>query len=136
VRCLAAGIAAVTVLVGATGAQAVQPPLFEFGTKGGTRVPFRVTISTTGIVTVAGARQLGPVTVTKPALDGLLRLARAGGFYKLAKQIRCPNQPGGLSTLYIRVHTSKIDKTVYEYGACRPGFDELFALLKAAAAIQ
>jgi hypothetical protein len=69
-------------------------------------------------------------------LNGLLRLARAAGFYSLPKQIRCPNQPGSLATLYIHIHTSKYDKTVYEYGGCRPAFDELFELLKAAAALQ
>jgi hypothetical protein len=136
-RRIAVGIVIATVLLGAIGAQAAQQPLFEFGTKDGTRLPFGATISATGTVTVTGsARQLAPVSVTKPARDGLLRLARGGGFYSLPKETRCANQPGGFSTLYIRVHTAKIDKTVYVYGGCRPVFNELFALLKAAAAIQ
>jgi hypothetical protein len=134
---IAVGVALATLLLGATGAQAGQQPLFEFGTKNGTRLPFRATIAPTGVVAVSGsARTLGPVTLTKPARDGLLRLARVGGFFALPTQIRCPDQPGGLVTVYVHIHTAKLDKTVYEYGGCKPAFDELFALLKAAAAIE
>lgn len=134
-RFVAAVILAVLALP-AAGVHGQQPPLFEFGRKGGTRSAFTATIGTDGVVSVTGGvRRLGPVTLTQPALAGLRKLADAEGFYSLPRNIKCPG-PAGFATQFIHIRTAKHDKYVQEYGGCRPGFAQLYDVLVAAAALR
>ena len=113
-----------------------QQALFVFGRSGGSIRPFRASIAADGVVSVSGGvRRLGSVTLPRPALGGLQKLAQAVGFYSLPANINCPG-PGGFANEYIHVHTATRDKRVQEYGGCRPGFDQLFEVLKAVSALR
>jgi hypothetical protein len=135
-RGLAIGVVVAALALPAAAAPAQSKPLFDFGRTGGTRAPFEATIAADGTVSVTGGvRSLGPVTLTKPALQGLLRLAKTVGFWSLPSKIRCPG-PGGLVTEYLRIHTATQDKRVDSFGGCRLGFEQLYAVVKAAAGLQ
>ncbi len=135
-RGLAPVVAAVALALPAAGARAQSQPLFVFGRTGGSIAPFEASISAAGVVSVTGGvRRLGPVTLSKPALAGLLRLASAEGFYSLPRRINC-SAPGGLATEYLHIHTAKHDKRVDSFGGCRPAFEQLYAVVKAAAGLQ
>lgn len=116
--------------------RAKQQPMFVLGRKGGTIAPFEASISRDGVVSVTGGvRRLGPVTLPKPALAGLLKLAQAEGFYSLPRKLTCPG-PAGFATEYLHIHTANRDRTVESYGGCKPAFEQLYEVVKAAAALS
>ena len=126
-----------TLAAPASSARASAPPVFDFGRKGGTILPFDVKIFANGRVLVSGTvRRMERVTVSPQALDGLRKLTNAEHFFSMPAATNCLKTIGGLATNYIRARIGKQDKTVSVYGGCNKRFLELFELLKAAAAVS
>lgn len=121
----------------ATGAASRDRPLFEFGRKGGTIMPFTVAIASSGTVSVTGTvHRLARVTVSAAALAGLQRLTVTEGFFSMKPQTNCDPTISGLATNYIRARIGSRDKTVGVVGGCNKRFSELFEILKAVAAVS
>ena len=111
-------------------------PTFTFGRHGGTIAPFEATISPSGRVSVTGAvRRLDVVTVSKDAQFGLSKLADTEKFWTMPRAQRCPTRIGGLATEYIEITRGSQHRRVETYGGCNKAFEQLYALLKAAAAL-
>jgi hypothetical protein len=85
---------------------------------------------------VTGAvRRLDVVTASKDALFGLSKLADAEKFWTMPTSQRCPTRIGGLATEYIEITRGAQHRRVESYGGCNKPFEQLYALLKAAAAL-
>jgi hypothetical protein len=50
-------------------------------------------------------------------------------------QQKCRIRVGGLATEYIRIKSATRDRRVESYGGCNKPFEQLFAVLRAAAAL-
>lgn len=109
---------------------ALNRPLFAFGREGGNIRPLTITITTTGLVKGAmnGARmQLSPA-----ALNGLMTLARAEGFFSLPATIVGHGLPD-IAGRYITITTASGAKSVHVRFAHNAAFDQLYAVLSAVA---
>jgi hypothetical protein len=126
---------AVPLVVFAGGAAKRQsPPTFAFGRSGGNIVPFTVRIGKDGRVTTSG-----PVHVTAtgapfsvPLRNGLARLAQAEGFFAMPTFISCGGVNPDVAGRFVTVTAGGKSRTVTERGACKPAFEELYAVLSAA----
>ncbi|MDQ2743801.1 MAG: hypothetical protein M3Z66_16110 [Chloroflexota bacterium] len=104
------------------------------GRQGGNIRPFTITIDAGGSVQVSGGVQSHGVTnISKVAVRGLLKLARAEGFFHLRPHLVSPQVLPDVAALYITIVTPSGRTTVTERGAHNAHFDQLFAVLLAAA---
>jgi hypothetical protein len=107
---------------------------FVFGREGGNIMPLTVTIYSDGTVksSMGGATafQLPP-----EALAGLVKLARAEGFYSLPARIIGHGLPD-IGGRYITVNTAAGSKTVHVRFVKNAAFDQLYAVLSAVARLN
>jgi hypothetical protein len=116
---------------------AKEGPYFVFGRKGGNIRPFTVSIALDGVVTVSGpvaARE--PLTLSRDALGGLLRLAKAEKFFSLPAHIKGGQVLPDVASLYITIYGQTGPTTVDEHGAVNRHFDQLYAVLMAVAGVR
>jgi hypothetical protein len=126
---------AVPLVVFAGGAGKHQsPPTFAFGRSGGNIVPFTVRIGKDGRVTTSG-----PVHVTAidaplvlPLRNGLAKLAQAEGLFSMPMLISCAGVNPDVAGRFVNVTAGGKSRTVTAHGACKPAFEELYAVLSAA----
>lgn len=115
---------------------AAPPVLILFGREGGNMRPLRVTIDAAG--TVAAGYPAGggrtPIHLSKDALDGLLRLAVAEGFPTMPARMIGRGLPD-IGGRYITIRTGGVLKTVHVRYLRDPAFDQLYAVLSAAAGL-
>ena len=110
-------------------------PLFALGVEGGNILPYSVTIGANGVVTVTGRSTAGQRPRLSPnALAGLLKLARAEGFFTMPAQIVGHGLPDVAGT-YISIHSPGATRTVHERFAHNAGYDQLYAVLMAVAGV-
>jgi len=129
-------------LAGAPPAAVSAPPpraaapltLFAFGREGGNIRPLTVTIDATGLVTATTGTATSPPHLTTDALDGLLTLARAEGFFALPSRIVGHGLPD-VAGRFITIHTATTTKTVHVRFAPNAAFDQLYAVLAAASGV-
>lgn len=112
---------------------ALHQPAFVAGREGGNIRPSTVTIYSDGTVSVsgAGAGSSHP-QLSKDALDGLMKLARAEGFFTLPGRIIGHGLPD-ISGRYITIHSAGSTKTVHVRFVQNAAFDQLYAVLMAVA---
>ncbi len=113
------------------------PFLFAFGRDGGNIRPLTVTIGTTGTVTMSAAAGGGrpPGQLSPDALDGLLLLAKAERFFALPAHIVGHGLPD-VSSQFISIQTQRGVKTVQVRFVRNAAFEQLYAVLAAAAGVQ
>ena len=113
------------------------PFLFAFGREGGNIRPLTVTIGTTGTVTMSAAAGGGrpPGQLSPDALDGLLLLAKAERFFALPAHIVGHGLPD-VSSRFISIQTQRGVKTVQVRFVRNAAFEQLYAVLAAAAGVQ
>ena len=125
------------IAVGASRSHAAQARLvFAFGREGGNIRPLTVTIDDTGMVTTSYpvGRANGPVRLSRDALQGLLTLARAEGFFGLPSQMVGHGLPD-IGGRFITIHTAGHAKTVHVRFVRDAAFDQLYAVLSAVAGV-
>lgn len=111
---------------------------FVFGKEGDNLNPLAVTIYGDGTVRATGG--LRPRTwmprgrLSPDALDGLMTLARAEGFFNLPRSISGPG-PGNSRGRFISIRTTTGTTRVAVRLVRRAGFDQLYAVLMAAAGV-
>lgn len=115
--------------------------VIKFGIQGGNIRPWSVQISKDGSITatgVTGARQ--QLFDPKHALQGMVTLADAEGFFSIKKAVGCLGSSGNvdMSARYISFHTSSGTKRVLAYGTCAATdkYDQLYAVLEGAAGVS
>jgi hypothetical protein len=115
------------------GAKRQSPPTFAFGRSGGNIVPFKVTIGTDGRVTSTGPVQVTATAapLSLPLRNGLAKLARAEGFFSMARLLSCGGVNPDVAGRFITVTAGGKSRTVTARGACKPAFEELYAVLSA-----
>jgi len=113
---------------------AVSQPQFTFGTEGGNIRPLTVTIGSDGTV-AASWGATATVQLSKDATDGLMRLAKAEGFFALPSRIVGHGLPD-IAGRYITVRTAAGAKTVHVRFAHNAAFDQLYAVLAAVARVN
>ena len=106
--------------------------VFSYGVKGGSLRPWSVVLALDGSVTATGiTTATQTLTAPQDTLKGLLALADAEGFFSMSKQIGCPG--GGnpdVSARTITIWTSSGTRRVSVFGACKPAFNQLYAVLQ------
>jgi hypothetical protein len=80
-------------------------------------------------------RRSTDLPLTRDALLGLEKLANAEGFWTMPLRQKCQIRVGGLATEYVRIRSATHDRRVESYGGCNKPFEQLFAVLRAAAAL-
>lgn len=121
---------------GATRAASPAPIIFTFGRQGGNIRPLTVTIDSTGAVKTS-APAGGPaatVHLSPDALDGVMKLARAEGFFTMPAQMIGHGLPD-IGGRFITIRTAGITKTVSVRFVHNAAFDQLFAVLSAVSGI-
>lgn len=104
-------------------------PLFVFGREGGNIRPFKVTIGADG--TVAGTLTNAHIQLSPDTLNGLMKLARAEGFFTLPNRIVGHGLPD-IAGRYISVTTANgVTKSVHVRFAHNAAFDQLYGVLSA-----
>lgn len=122
---------------------ASRRPVIVFGTTGGYGAPFSVAIDGDGKVEVPKRTSSGHVRwvtrprrqwLARPAVQGLLRLARVTGFFSMPASIVDQRLRGAIDvpTLYIRISEDRRTKRVDVYGRGTDGFYQLWHLMNAA----
>jgi len=115
-----------------------RSPAFRFGLTGGfsTVGPFTVTIYVNGRVTLSKRQRNSPLHLSNPrasnfpvALTGLLKLARAEGFFSMPAKIAPAHPVSDMGTAFISVYTTTGVKTVSVLGNDSTPFYELYSLL-------
>jgi hypothetical protein len=121
---LASALAALAALLAAT-VRAQPATGFAFGRSGGDIMPFRISISTAGVVTTAGPTTIGRRRLTKLQLAELNRVAFLTSFSTLPVTTSCPGTLPDIASRFIRVgpHTVRV------HGSCVPRFNRLWAAL-------
>jgi hypothetical protein len=109
----------------------------EFGIKGGNIRPWNVVIRDNGDVEPTGPVAAGNQHLFNPTstLNGFLRLADAEGFFTM-QSVQCAGTLPDIASQYITIHTGGGAKTLTVHGGCNDNFNQLFSLLKNAAAIS
>lgn len=115
------------------------PPTFSFGRSGGNIVPFTVKVRRDGAVVSSG-----PVTLVQPGAvlsdalrNGLVTLARAEGFFTtMPASIRCAGVLPDVAARFVTIAATGKRRTVTARGACNAPFEELYAVLYAAAGLR
>jgi hypothetical protein len=107
---------------------------FVFGREGGNIRPYTVTILTDGTVTASGPARTATRHLSDPAdaIAGLMKLARAEGFWALPAKIVGHGLPD-VSGRFISIHTAGGTKTVHVRFIQAAAFDQLYAVLLAVA---
>jgi hypothetical protein len=115
-----------------------RSPAFRFGLQGGfSNVgPFTVIIYVGGRVSLSKVQQNSPIHLVNPratiypiALTGLLKLAKAEGFFSMPKKIVPKHLVSDMGTAFISIYTTAGVKTVSVVGNDSTPFYELYALL-------
>jgi hypothetical protein len=117
---------------------------FEFGRRGAHILPFTVTINPYGQVTVAGhvRTQVPDLTLAKDCLAGLHKLAEAEDFFDMPDRIEGHHTPADVDWLFISIQVQSTpsgplkNKVVELHAARHDPFDQLFAVLMAAAGVE
>lgn len=122
------------VVLGGGGAK-VQSPSFAFGRVGGNIMPFTVRIGRDGRLATTGAVQLAKpdAVLSVPLRNGLAKLARAEGFFTMPTLMRCNGVNPDVAGRFVTVSAAGKTRTVTVRGACKPAFEELYAVIAAAA---
>jgi len=107
------------------------PPTFAFGRTGGNIIPVTVTIGKDGHVTTTGTQQLAITFATVPLRNGLAKLARAEGFFSMAKYGTCGKVNPDIASQFVTVSAFGKTRTVTQRGTCNAQFNELYAVLSA-----
>lgn len=111
----------------------------SFGVQGGSLRPWKVDLRLDGSITSEG------ITITSHrlvdagnTLKAILALADAEQFFALHRDIGCRGSNAGpdTSARTITIRTSAGSKHVNVYGSCRPGFNQIYALLQQSAGVQ
>ena len=113
---------------------AVQQPIFVLGREGGNIRPLKVSIAGDGTVTVSGMATSTQLHLSGDALNGLLKLANAEGFFAMPAQMVGHGLPD-IAGRYITIHTSSMTKSVHVRFVRNAAFDQLYAVLLAAAGV-
>ena len=104
-------------------------PLFVFGREGGNIRPFQVTVTNAGMVT--GTLNNAHIQLSPDTLGGLMKLARAEGFFALPNSIVGHGLPD-IAGRYITVTSANgLTKSVHVRFAHNAAFDQLYAVLSA-----
>lgn len=116
---------------------AASTPVIELDRHGGNIRPFSVTVAADGTITVTGGVQgHGTVTIQKAAVQGLLTLAAAERFSALPEHLAGKLVNPDIATFAITVRTPSTSKTVTERGIHNSRFDQLLAVVLAAAQVS
>jgi hypothetical protein len=132
-RLIGVAAAAFAVALGAQAAQASSTPALTFGRSGGNIAPFTVTISPSGRVTAHGPVRLARprLTLTADAVHGLVDLAKAEGFFRMAATTVCRGTLPDFAASFVTVGSKRVSVR----GSCNRRFTQLYAVL-AATAVQ
>jgi len=138
---ISAMLAAVTVALAvplavlAGGGSKTQSPSFAFGRAGGNIMPFTVRIGRDGRLATTGAVQLAKpdAVLSVPLRNGLAKLARVEGFFAMPTLVRCHGVNPDVAGRFVTVSAGGKTRTVTMRGACKPAFEELYAVIAAAA---
>jgi hypothetical protein len=114
-------------------ATSASGPVIRFGQFGGNIRPWDAAIDADGTVTATGIT-VGETKLADPkdALNGLLKLADAEGFWSLTAVTACTGTLPDIASRYIQITSSTGTKKISVHGACVSGFNQLFADLMAA----
>lgn len=107
---------------------ALSRSLFVFGREGGNIRPYSYTISANG--QVMGGLSGAHIQLSSDTLSGLVKLARAEGFFALPNTIVGHGLPD-IAGHFITINTATGAKTVHEHLAHNASFDQLYAVLSA-----
>ncbi|HZS94390.1 MAG TPA: hypothetical protein VFA78_06315 [Chloroflexota bacterium] len=116
-------------------------PVITFGITGGSLRTWRARVYPDGTVTADRIpARTTPFNDPQRTLGAFLLLAEAEGFFSLQKFVTCSGGGAGpdSSGYFISIRTSVGTKRVTDYGSCKVtnGFQELFAVLSAAAGVR
>jgi hypothetical protein len=115
-----------TLAVSATG------PVIQFGQFGGNIRPWDAAINADGTVTAKGITAAETrLADPKNALNGLLKLADAEGFWSVASATACSGTLPDIASRYIQITSNTGTRKIAVHGACVDGFNQLFAELMA-----
>jgi hypothetical protein len=111
---------------------------FAFGRTGGNIRPFTVRIGKDGRLTTTGPVAVAdPVAVLSPALrGGLAKLAQAEGFFAMPALILCNGVNPDVAARFVTISAGGKTRTVTVRGTCRTAFEELYAVIAAAAGVR
>lgn len=116
------------------GRQSQGSPPFVFGRVGGNIRPFTVTIASNGQISASGPVSTSARSrVSAAAIKGLIKLARAEGFFALPDQIEGNHVLPDVASLFITVNAGGQTKTVRLHGVHNAPFEQLYAVLTAVA---
>jgi hypothetical protein len=115
---------------------ALSQRLIVLGTEGGNIRPLTVSIGGDGTVTVTGpvTRPTPASHLSKDALNGLLALAKAEGFFTMPARTIGHGLPD-VGGRFITIHTASGIKSVHVRFVRKAAFDQLYAVLMATAGI-
>lgn len=107
-------------------------PVVQFGQYGGNIRPWDASIDAQGNVTSKGitASETRLADLTN-ALNGLLKLADAEGFWSMPTMTSCPGTNPDVASRYIQITSSSGTRKVAVHGGCLDAFNQLFAVLLA-----
>jgi hypothetical protein len=108
-----------------------SPPTFAFGRTGGNIIPFTVTIGRDGHVATSGPVQPTATTASLALRNGLAKLAQAEDFLSMPTFVSCAGVNPDVAGRFITVTARGKTRTVTVHGACKPAFEELYAVLSA-----
>ncbi len=113
-------------------------PSFVFGRTGGNIQPFSVRIGKDGRVTAKGAVTAAPpaAPLSSPLRNGLVKLAKAEGFFTMPTSIRCQGALPDFAARFLTVAVGTQTRTVTVRGGCSTAFEELYAVVAAVAGTQ
>lgn len=111
-------------------------PVIVVSRQGGNIRPFSVSIDTDGVAIVTGTRTPAYATLQNAAVRGLLKLAQAERFFALPPHIVAKRVNPDVAAISVTIRTPMRSRTVTERGARNPRFDQLLAVVLAAAQIS
>lgn len=103
-----------------------------FGRTGGNIVPFRVTISASGVVTASGPVHVARTHLSPAALAALRRAVAKAGVAALPMRTDCPGTLPDVASLYATLG----GRTVTVHGGCSPRFARAWRALVAAVGLS
>jgi hypothetical protein len=120
------------------GSRNAGPPTFVLGRTGGNIAPFSVRIGSDGRVTTKGPVNGAPPTspLSSPLRNGLVKLAKAEGFFTMPTSIRCQGVLPDFASRFVTVSAGGKTRTVTVRGGCNAPFEELYAVIAAVAGAQ
>jgi hypothetical protein len=125
----------IAVLAGGSGTRQAAPT-FALGRTGGNIIPAKISIGGTGRVTITGPMKATLTQASLPLRNGLARLAVAEGFFSMPAFIQCPGTNPDFASRFVTISAGGKSHTVTSHGACRPAFEELYAVLSASVGAQ